>query len=386
MTTIGAPHGVRTAMEDVVGEIRERIEEIERLRRIPADLHKTLRDAGMYRLLLPSSHGGLQASSDEVLDVIETLAAVDGSVAWATSIGIQSPAVLSWLPRATFERIYAEGSDITVGGAFGPQGQAEVVDGGYRVTGRWGFASGCDNWDFLFANCVVTQGGQPRPGGPDGPPGQPATRAMLVPRADAEIIDTWHTLGMRGTGSNDFTLQDVFVPEEFTFGLGAEPCIPGITRYPLIEFGFELASIAIGVAQGALNDVADSAAGRQRVMARTRIADDAVAQHRIGRAHTELRAARALIRASALSLRENPEQDFIGLMTEASAANASVIDTCIDVVGMCFRTYGARGIYSDSSLQRRLRDIYTIAQHATLNDSAWTRQGVALFGGPGGPS
>lgn len=372
------PGTILTELRTLADRLRARLPEIEQERRLPADLHRTFRELGLYRLLLPSGHGGLEASSAEVLDVIEELARIDGSLAWATTIGIQSPAVLAWLPRDVFERLHDEDADVTIGGAFGPQGRAQVVDGGYLVEGRWSFASGCDNWDYLFANCIVVQDDQPVAG----PGGQPAMRAMVVPKATAEIVDTWHTLGMRGTGSQDFTLSGVFVPDEFTFDLGAAvPSVPGITRYPLLEFGYELATIAIGVAQGALDDIADAAAGRTRVFARTSIAGDPVAQHRIGRVATALRAARALVRQDAASLRQVDENDdFPALMTTAGATCAWVVDVCIDVVESSFRTYGARGVYDGSILQRRLRDILTLAQHATLNDSAWTRRGAQLFG------
>ncbi|OIJ65004.1 acyl-CoA dehydrogenase family protein [Streptomyces mangrovisoli] len=369
---------VLTAVQKIAEEIRDRVEDVERARRLPADLHALLRGLGVYRLILPTGHGGIQASVTDVLDVIETLATIDGSVAWTTAIGIQSPAVLSWLPRKTFDDLYAAGPDVTVGGAFGPQGTAEIVDGGYRVSGRWSFASGCDNWDHLFANCVLTRNGKPV----EGPGGQPRLRAMLFAKDRASFLDTWHTLGLRGTGSKDFTLDEVFVADDHSFDIAtAAPCVEGISRYPLIEFGHHLATIAIGVAQGALNDLSDSAAERRRALSRTTVAANPTVQHRIGKAETGLRAARELVRRqAALQRADGQDGDFAQLMAVASANNAWVVDTCIGVVDTCFRAYGARGIYNSSAMQRRLRDIYTIAQHATLNDGAWTRHGAALFG------
>lgn len=373
-----SPATVLAAVGDLAEELRGRLPEFESARRVPADIHERLRESGFYRLLLPTGNGGLGATSAEVLDVIEALARIDGSLAWATTIGIQSPAVFSWLARGNFDQLHSDNPDVTIGGAFAPQGRATVVDGGYLAEGRWGFASGCDNWDFLFANCIVIKDGEPM----IGLDGRPAMRAMVVQKDAAEIIDTWSTLGMRGTGSQDFTLAGVFVAEEFTFDLGgAVPSVPGITRYPLIEFGYELATIAIGVAQGALDDVAATAAGRTRALARSSIAADPVAQHRIGRVATTLRAARALVREDAAALREvDDEVDFMELMTNSAATCAWVVDACIDVVETCFRTNGARGIFDAAPLQRRLRDILTLAQHATLNDSAWTRHGSAVLG------
>lgn len=377
------PESVLLALRELADELRERLPEFDSGRRLPADLHQRFRELGVYRLLLPASHGGLEADSAQVLEVIEALAAIDGSLAWATTIGIQSPAVLSWLPRESFERLHDADADVTIGGAFGPQGRAEATSGGYLVEGRWSFASGCDNWDYLFANCVLVRDGEPM----IGPDGQPAMRAVVVPKDSAEIIDTWHTLGMRGTGSQDFSLAGVFVPEELTFDLGsAAPSVPGITRYPLLEFGYELATIAIGVAQGALDDISAAASGRTRVFARTSIAGDPVAQNRIGRVASALQGARALVRKEAAELRAVGEDaDFMRLMIDSGATCAWAVDVCIEVVETCFRSYGARGIYEGSSIQRRLRDILTLAQHATLNDSAWTRRGALMLGATDGP-
>lgn len=382
--TIHEQASVIAAVRTVADGIRGRVEEIEAARRVPADLHEQLRDAGVYRLLLPASHGGLEASSADVLDVIETLAVADGSVAWTATIGIQSPCVLSLLPRDTFEELYASGPDVTVGGAFGPTGKAQITDGGYRVSGQWGFASGCDNWDYLFANCIVVEDGEPVPGSADG---QPRMRAMLVRREEVEIIDTWYALGLRGTGSKDFTLDDVFVPASYTFDIySARPCIEGIFQYPVVEFAHHLASIAIGVAQGALDDLIQSAAERKRVFARASVAQTPAVQQQIGKAETSLRAARDLTRSQAERLLSGEAgDDFLELLIWTSANNAWTADTCVSVVDACFRANGARGVYDSSPLQRRLRDIYTIIQHATVNQGAWTRRGASLFGQEVGP-
>jgi len=377
MGSVKTGRSVLAEVRALTDEFRARVEEVESSRRVPADLHERLHALGVYRLILPASHGGIQADIGEVLDVIETLATIDGSLAWTTVIGIQTPSVLSWLPRKVFDDLYALGPDITAGGTFGPQGKAEAVDGGYRVSGKWAFASGCDNWDYLFANCVLTKNGKPL----EGPGGMPLTRAVLYSRDKATVLDTWHTLGLRGTGSKDVVLENVFIPENHSFDIAtATPCVEGIFRYPLVEFGNHLAMIGVGIAQGALDDLVKSAAGRQRVFSRTSIASDPVVHHRIGKMETALRAARALVREQAISERADKAADAMQLMAVAAANNAWVLDTCIAVVDACFRANGARGVYNDSSLQRRLRDIYTVGQHATLNDSAWTRWGAGVFG------
>jgi alkylation response protein AidB-like acyl-CoA dehydrogenase len=384
MSTIEAPSWVLRAVRELAPSIVERADEIEANRAMPADLHEQLREAGVYRILVPRSHGGEDVGLHEVLDIIETLAVADGSIGWTATIGVQSPCLLSLLPRETFDEIYADGPDVTAGGAFGPSGTADIVEGGYRVSGKWAFASGCDNWDYLFGNCVIRRDGAPVP---SPRADQPLTRAMLVRRDEAELLDTWHTMGLRGTGSKHFVLDDVFVPEARTLDIFfGEPCVDGIYRFPIIEFTHHIASIAIGIAQGALNELMQSAASRRRYSSRTTIAQTPLIQHRIGRSETALRTVRQLMHHQAHGLLSGEAgQDFMDLMVWAWSNNAYTAQTALEVVDTCFRAYGAQGIYDGAPLQRRLRDMYTIIQHASLNDASLTRAGAALFGQEVGP-
>jgi alkylation response protein AidB-like acyl-CoA dehydrogenase len=382
MASTTAARQILEAVRDLAPAICARAEEIEAARRIPSDLDAQLRAAGLYRMLLPHSHGGEGVALLDVLEIVELLSIADGSVGWTATIGIQSPSVLSLLPRETFDAVYANGPDVTIGGAINAQGEAHVVDGGYRVSGKWAFASGCHNWEYLFGTCVLLEDGEPVPGPA---PGQPATRAMMFRADETEILDTWRALGLRGTGSHHIAVADVFVPEartlDFLFGT---PCVPGIYRFPIIEFYYHIASIAIGLAQGAL-DEALAAAGRQRFMERTTIAAAPVVQNRLGRAAIALRAARGFLRREAERLASDAEREFLPAMIDATAVNAWIGATCVDVVETCYRVDGARSVQDGAPLQRRLRDIHTICQHAAFNEGALTRAGAALLGQDVGP-
>jgi alkylation response protein AidB-like acyl-CoA dehydrogenase len=382
MTTTEASEILQNVRE-LVPRIAARGDEIEAVRRIPADLNDELKAAGVYRMLVPRSHGGAQLDPLEVLEVIETLSKADGSVGWTATIGLQSVDLLSLLPRETFDAIYAEGPDVTLGGSFAPQGRAEVVDGGYRVNGKWAFASGSDNWDYLMANCVIVENGEPRPGPT---PGQPATRAMVFPAEQGELFDTWYTLGLRGSGSNHFGVTDLFVPEEYTgdIFLGV-PCVPGIFRYPIIEFAQQIGAILVGIAQGATDDLLETAKTRQRYSSRTTVAETQAAQYKLGRVETQVRAARELLRAHSRELAADETSEFLPLMIEGWANNAWTAEICVEAVETCYRMHGAASVYDGAPLQRRLRDIYTICQHAAVNDASLTRAGAALFGEEVGP-
>lgn len=384
MSTIEAPSKILRAVRAFAPHIAGRADEIEANRAMPADLHRQLKDAGVYRILVPPSHGGEHIDLHEVLEIIEELSVADGSTGWTATIGIQTPCLMSLLPRDTFDEVYADGPDVTIGGSFVPAGQLHVVDGGYRISGKWPFASGCDNWDYIMATGVVLQDGQPLPGPREG---QPLTRSAVVRREQVEILDTWFTLGLRGTGSKHFTLDDVFVPEPFTLDLFyGQPCVEGIYRYPIIEFTHHIASVSIGIAQGALNELIGAASSRRRYSARSSLAEMPAIQHRVGRVETSLRAARELMHGQADELLSGRgSNDFLDLMVWAWSNNAHTAQVCVDVVDTCFRAYGAQGIYDGSALQRRLRDIYTIVQHASVNDASLTRAGAALLGQEVGP-
>jgi alkylation response protein AidB-like acyl-CoA dehydrogenase len=384
-TTTDRSAEILAAVRDLVPTLQERAPEIEAARQIPADLHDRFKEIGLYRMLAPRSYGGDQIGLLPALAIIEEISAADGSVGWTEVIGLQTASVLSLLPRETFDAIYAEhGPDVTIGGAINPGGGAERVEGGYLVTGRWSFASGCNNWDLLFATCPVVVGGQAQS---DPATGQPVTRCVAFPRRKAVIEDSWRTVGLRGTGSHHFRIDEpLFVPEEWscpTF-LGAGN-VPGVYKYPIIEFGFHIAAIVNGIAQGAINDVVEGAKTRKRKSAQAPLAETPVAQYKVGTFDTALRASRESLRVRADQLVSGElGDDFLQLMVRVWADNAWRADLAVDIVGRCFRMFGAAAIWDDHPLQRRLRDAYTIGQHASTADASLTRAGAQLFGQPVG--
>jgi indole-3-acetate monooxygenase len=375
------------AVRELCPTIASRADEIEEARRVPADLHEQFRDIGLYRMLLPVAYGGDDVGLLRALPIIEAIGRADASVGWTQTIGLQSPAVFALLPRATFEEIYdRHGPDVTIGGAIAPVGKAHVVDGGYRVApGTWPFASGCHNWDYLFANCIVHEDGEPLPN-PDGE--GPLMRMMAFPREHATILDTWKTLGLRGTGSNHFALeQELFVPAGYAAGsmLDGQSNVPGFYRYPIIEFTFHIGATMIGLAQGAIDDVVAAAANRTRTKSARSLAELSVVQHRLGSAQAAVADARdALHRRAQQLLDDELASDLVSLVVRTWADTARIADMVLDTVQTCFRIYGAAGIWDGEPLQRRLRDAFTIAQHASANDQSLTRAGAALLGQPVG--
>src|SRR5262249_40039765 len=265
--------------------------------RIPQDITDTLRKLGLFRTLVPRSHGGLELSVPEVVPLIETLAAADGSVGWIGMVGLVTQLICSPLPRASYDQVYAGASDALVVGGGVPAGRAEVVDGGYRVSGRWPFVSGCQNAQWIGGHCVVYKDGQPLMAEQG-----PFTRFFIAPAEQWRIEETWQASGLTGTGSHHAVLDTIEVSEDSAFDVFHGPsCVPGPLECPPGPFHPTLhAAVATGIATGAVADlVAMTGAGHRQLFAAVDLRDSTVFQHELGRLDAELRAARALLQAQA---------------------------------------------------------------------------------------
>ncbi|MFG1952718.1 acyl-CoA dehydrogenase family protein [Micromonospora sp. NPDC048830] len=374
------------AVRELAPELARRAEEIEAARELPADLLDRLRDAGCFRMFVPRSHGGYEADPRTGLAVLEALARADGSTGWTVMIGSETPHLLAMLPRDRFDKVYAHGPDVVVAGGFAPQGRAELADGGFQVTGRWAFASGSRHADWIFGNCVLTGDGQPLPG----PGGQPVElRSMLFPAERVTVVDTWHALGLRGTGSHDVAVDSVFCPAELSFDLFAgTPCVPGPGFVaPLAQFVLHLGAVAVGIAQGALDDmVALLDGGRQRLYARQSLADSPAFRVQLGRADLDVRAARALVRSLADDLHEAARAGdpaaIAALHPRISASLPWVTEAATHAVDVCYRAAGGGAARDSSPVQRRFRDVHTLSQHAAAAEGWLGNNGALLLGRP----
>jgi indole-3-acetate monooxygenase len=369
------------AIEDLAPDLAARAGEIERSRRIPADIIDRLGRIGLFRTLLPRSHGGLELSVPEVLPLIEALAAADSSVGWVAMIGTASQMFYTRAPRATFDKIFGDGAGVFVVGVGTPAGRAEPVDGGYRVSGRWPFASGCQNARWIAGHFVVHK---------DGAPvmldGRPLMRAVALPAERWRVEETWEASGLTGTGSHHVVLDDVTIPEAESFDLLHGPsCVPGHFERPIAPFlGSFHAAVATGIATGAIGDLATLAGGgRRQLFAATDLRDSAIVQHELGRLGAAQRAARAFMevqaqiqwrRAMAGTL--DSKTDF----TESLQASAWIHATCTEVVSGCYTLGGASVVLNASPLQRRLRDIHAARQHIFAQERFYARAGAHTFG------
>jgi len=364
--TITAPGPMTTAdrVRALLPEIGARAEEIEQARAVPRDLAEKLRSAGVFRRYVPRSHGGDEMWPDEGLTVIEELARADASVAWVAAVGSEGPSFYAYLPPVTYDAIYAAGPDVIHTGVINATGRAVRDGDGYRFSGRWSFASGSNNADYICIHGVL-EGAEPTAAGP-------ATRLGVVPAGQVQIDDVWHVSGLKGTASNDIVVQDLFVPDEWT---GSFAGLPLVARHPLDQrpllarFGSEFAAVAIGIAQGALDDIIDIAGNRVPAMSRSKLAADPVAQYLVGSLATDLHMARTLLhdvaRADQASAAIGPPDNAATLIRRARLARAASV--AASVVDGCYNLSGTTGLFESCPLQRRLRDVRAVTQHFLLS-------------------
>jgi alkylation response protein AidB-like acyl-CoA dehydrogenase len=356
--------------------------DIEQDRRLPAELVSALKSARIYGMLIPRRYGGLELDASSAFQAIQALARLDGSVGWNAMIGnIAAP--MPFLASPTLcEQVYGDGEDHILAGSGQPVGKAERVRGGWRVTGVWPFASGCQNADWIAGTCVMMEDGSPIEA-PDAP--GPTTRSFLMPAEYWEIQDTWRTLGLRGTGSHHVALRDVLVPDEnlFEFPFGAsfapDPIFGKFPELVVLSHG----ALAVGIAEGAINDLVEVAGiGVKQMFMTTPLAETERFKEGLARLDAELMAARALLEAQTTRVWLNPERSKgkdLSRVAEQLQAAIWITSACIRVAEGCFELAGSRVVYESSSLQRRVRDLRVAAQHVAVHPRHYVTAGAAVL-------
>src|ERR1700733_5815031 len=360
----------------------------EELRTLPHDAVAILRTLGLFWLKTPAELGGTPLPPVEFCDVIEELAYVDTSTAWAAMIGAGCNGLTGgWLPEDGARRIFGSGDGVrpVVAGQLVPRGTGHPVSGGYLVSGRWGFSSGIVHADWLIG-AFKPGTGEPDDQASDGAaaPGMPLMIVFLVPKDQAEVIDNWHVAGLQGTGSLDFSLDGIFVPAEMTYQLGS-PAVRGGDLFRLGMPAFvsnEVPPLAIGLARRALDDLTELAAHTARFPGGPTVSERAVFHHELGRAEVRVRAARAVHReamaaayASAVAGRAPSEEQQLAITT----ASVYAVETCADVVSELFRFAGGRALALSNPMQRHLRNVLAARQHVALSEENYEAAGRYLL-------
>ncbi|HEY7293951.1 MAG TPA: acyl-CoA dehydrogenase family protein [Dehalococcoidia bacterium] len=381
MAGTSAATGLIAAARALAPRIRELAEETERGRQLPAELVDAFREAGFWRMWTPPEFGGTLVDPFTFIDVIEELARADGSTAWNVLIGAGNAIVAGWLPYETQRELWGDDPDTITGGVYGPRGTAVLVPGGYRVDGRWAFGSGVQQCAWMVGGCFLFDGEQRRLTAT----GQPATRIMLAPIAQVEIIDTWRVAGMRGSGSHDYAFHDLYVPEAHSFSFADPPLRPE-PLYRLPRFGLlagALSAACTGIARHAIEALLELAQAKTPAGQTSLLRERAAVQADVARAEALLRSARAFRsevlceawEAANAGVDLDAAQRGLVLLAAAHAASAAA-----QAVDLMYNAGGATSIYETSPLERCFRDVHVATQHYMLGPLSLELAGKALLG------
>ena len=359
--------------------IAARSEEIEALRRLPADLVADLRAAGFFRMGRSRAKGGPQMTLPQHLEVIEVLAHADPSVGWCVKIGTDSGLLAEFLPPAASARLLPEPDMITAGQFTTAHGRVERVEGGYVLTGRFPFGSGVTHADVVMSGGALIENGAPV----IGPGGMPEGRLAFC-RADELVVeDTWHTHGLRGSGSNHYRADGVFIPEDQA--LRIEDAMFA-NREPLYSSGFNwvtiMAAVPVGTARRALHEAKALVHVRKSGLPPRPQAETVQAREAIAKAETQWGAAHAFLYRAAEEFWAELEAGTPKVETKGrlALANVNAFRMAADVTRQLFDLIGANVIFQGSILERLARDALTLNQHMIIAQPAVETYGAMMLG------
>jgi indole-3-acetate monooxygenase len=370
------------AARTLVAEVRSRADEFESARRLPADLARKFAEAGLFRITIPKTYGGSELHPVDCVRIIEELSCADGSAGWCLMIGAVTAILAGLLPEPWAREIYGSDPHVITGGAVAPTAEAVPVSGGYRVTGRWQWGSGSQNCQWIVGGALVMDGESPRRLAS----GEPENKLMIFSIDQVEILDTWNSSGLRGTGSHDFVAHDAFVPEDraITLGLSAPVVETPLCRFPIFGLlAIGVCAVALGVARRAIDELVALAATKKPTWDRATLAQTPRIQADVARAEAAVRSARAFLfdaieaawrtatEASATSLQER--RDLRLAAANATWESAKAVD-------LMYHAGGGSSVHADNPLQRCFRDVHAITQHRMVSQSVYEETGRLYLG------
>jgi len=376
-------HPILEAARALAPKIRESAQAIEQGRRLPLELVDAMKQAGIFGMTMPRNWGGPELDPLMQIRVIEALAEVDGSVGWCAMINSDGGYFTAFLDDAVGRAMYRD-LEAPTGGSLIFSGRAERVAGGYRVKGRWPFVSGCQHSEWLAGTCTIYENDAVKLIAE----GRPEQRVCILPAAQCEVLDTWYTTGLRGSGSHDVAINDVFVPEERSVPFPFRPQRAGpLYAFPMM-FAYNLPGVTLGIARGAINTFAELAARKTTTMSMAAgrpvmLRDEAYAQTAITRAEGLVGSARAyifdrmediwrtLVAGERLSIRQRA-------LYRIAIAHAHA--ACLEAVEGLYKAVGGSSVYASGPFDRPLRDLMTINQHTMNSPKILETTGKILLG------
>jgi alkylation response protein AidB-like acyl-CoA dehydrogenase len=354
-------------------------------RRLASVVYDAMYDAGLFGMLAPRAYGGLELHPVGALEVWEAVARVDPSAAWNLVMGQAVAACLAWLPAEGAREVLHDGPT-TIAGALNPPAAARRVEGGWRITGRCPFGSGCHNARWLLMPAVEMDGDRPvvNPA-----TGQPPPFGVLLPRDRATILDTWHTYGMRGTGSADFAVEDLFVPDRLTMRVvPLEHPAPGFEGplYRMWPWSGILGEgiVSVGVAAAAVEAAVQLCKTKTPAYNATPLREQQLAQFQVGKAKALVDASRdTLLRAAEAGYDDVARSGgllSVDAKVRLQLAACFAAEACAEAVRLVNDAVGASSIRLGQPFERHFRDAHVLLQHSDKSSARYASAGRLLFG------
>jgi alkylation response protein AidB-like acyl-CoA dehydrogenase len=381
MEEAGAPDwiGRACALRPLISAAADRIEEE---REIPEEVVAALHEAQLFRMLLPRSCGGGEVEPAIYVQVIEEIAKADASVAWCLGQANGGTVAGAYLEREAARTVFG---DARAAVASGPNfGTAVAVEGGYRVTGTWPFASGRKHAIWLAGHCLVQE--------PDGrprlyPDGKPFERTMFFPKEKAIFKDIWHVMGLKGTGSDQFTVTDLFVPEDLSFTREWPPDLREngplyrFSNYQLFGVGF--AGVALGIARATLDAFIALAREKAPRNSPQVLRDNALIQFQVGHAEAQLQSVRTFMVQTMRDLWDAVATGDTMDADERARLRMTITfasQQAREVVDVAYHAAGASAIFENNPFERRFRDVHTVSQQVQGHSSNFELLGQYVMG------
>ena len=361
--------------------IRDRRVESERERRLPASVLSAMHEARLFRMYVPIAYGGLETDPITSMEVVEAVAEADAAAAWNLMIGATYGIWAAFLPEESARQIYGA-PDAVVAGALRASGIAHAAAGGYRVSGRWAYASGIDHCAWWNGGCILYKDGGPHLTDT----GAPHAVLVFFPATEGQRIDTWDTGGLRGTGSHDYAAHDLFVPMEHAFAFDSAPRVPGLLyRLPqqaLLDNA--MAAVPLGIARTAIDTLIELAGvKRQGPQSEMPLAERLTIQAEVGRAEALYQSGRAFLYdsvADSWAAVQAGREIGVRQLAILRLARTHAVQAAAQAIDLMYTAAGGTSVYTSNLLERAFRDVHTVTQHLSMNPANYQVSGRVLLG------
>jgi alkylation response protein AidB-like acyl-CoA dehydrogenase len=367
--------------------ISQNIDEEENNGRLSQPVVNALKSAGLYKMLLPNSLGGFENDPPSTAKAVEEIASFNTAAGWSLMVANTSAWWCRYLNEKAIEEIYKKGSDVFVAGAIHPPMQAVRAEGGFRITGRCPLSSNVHEAEHLFVSAMVFEEGKPKIVN-----GMPEVLGICLGRTDCEIIDTWKTIGMKATDSNDIAVKDAFVPEHFAFTMGPDKesnkyFDGALFRFPAIGINVPtmIAPVALGIASGAIKELKAMAAKKTPMGSTVSMREKGTVQRKLGIAEASVQSSRAYLHQSlSTAWQKTLDGETHSLEEKAGLLLAGVhtVHSCLHAIEQVYAAAGSSAIYLKNKLAHYFTDVQVIRQHGFVNESRYETAGQIYFGLP----